>query len=374
MKHEEVLGELRKQIDEIDQGLLPLFQKRMEVAGEVAQIKQEHNLPILDAAREQQVIDKMASKAEESFQGEVSLLMRTIFALSKSRQRKVLFSREAPLLPPAREPVTAGVICAYQGMQGAWGEQAATGLFPEAQKQAVDYFEDVFAAVKEGRAHYGIVPIENSRTGAIGENYDLLRKYGCYVVGRVGVEIRHCLLAPKGTKLCDVKEVQSHPQGLSQCQRFLQKHSWEQISCRNTAVAAQMVADANSGVCAAIGSRRAAECWGLEVLVPDIMDHANNKTYFVVIAAQPEYNKECNRVSVTFSTAHRSGALCETLMPFMAQGVNLARIESRPGTAGNYRFFADLEGNVLQPEVASALRQAASASEYFEVLGCYKNA
>jgi chorismate mutase/prephenate dehydratase len=234
-----------------------------------------------------------------------------------------------------------------------------------------EFFEDVFLSVKEKRARYGVVPIENSQSGAIGETYDLLRKYGCFIVGRTWIDIHQCLLAPPGVALSDVREVLSHPEGFRQCSRFLHGRAWDLTACRNTAVAAESAVSAGDGRTAAIGSRRAAELNGLEILVPDIMNSAGNRTSFVVIAAEPEYDKTCGLISVTFSTAHRAGALCETLMPFMAQGINLQRLESRPVSADSYRFFAELEGNIQNREVIASIRQASAASEYFEVIGCY---
>jgi chorismate mutase/prephenate dehydratase len=200
-----------------------------------------------------------------------------------------------------------------------------------------------------------------------------LRKYGCFIVGRTWVEIKHCLLAPAGAKLEDVREVISHPEGFKQCREFLRRHPWELVSCRNTAVAAKMTAESKTGKTVAIGSRLAAKHNGLEIIAEDITDSYTNKTSFVVIALEPEYDKNSDTVSISFSTAHRSGALCEALMPFLAQGINLERIESRPGTGGNYRFFADLSGNILDGNVSAGLKYAASACEYFEVIGCYKN-
>jgi chorismate mutase/prephenate dehydratase len=181
-------------------------------------------------------------------------------------------------------------------------------------------------------------------------------------------------LAPSGVALADIREVFSHPEGFRQCSRFLHGRAWDLTACRNTAVAAETAARDKSGRVAAIGSRRAAELNGLAVLVPDIMDSLGNRTSFVVIAKEPEYDLKSDLISVTFSTEHRAGALCETLMPFMAQGINLMRIESRPATPDKYRFFAELSGNIMDPDVISTLRQASAACEYFEVIGCYANA
>jgi chorismate mutase/prephenate dehydratase len=279
------------------------------------------------------------------------------------------------MLPPPREPKEDGVVCAYQGVPGAWSETALIGLFPDASRVPVDFFEDVFLAVKSRKADYGVVAIENSQTGAIGETYDLLRKYGCFIVGRIWTDIRQCLLAPRGVTISDVREVLSHPEAFRQCGRFLRGRAWDLTACRNTAVAAETAAKSSGGRTAAIGSRRAAELNGLEILAPDIMDSEGNRTSFVVIAAEPEYDENSDLVSVTFSTEHRAGALCEALTPFMARGVNLTRLESRPSSVPDkYRFFAELSGNILDPGVLGALRQASSACEYFEVIGCYRGA
>lgn len=371
MTGKEKLAELRTQIDAIDAKLLPLFRQRMEIAEQVAEAKRASNMAIFDEAREAQILEKARQDAADTHPMETAQFMRTLLALSKLRQRAALFLGDAPLLPPAAEKPTGGLVCAYQGIAGAWGEQAAELAFPEAEKVAEAYFEDVFLAVREGRAHYGVVPIENSQTGAIGETYDLLRKYGCYIVGRLRVPIRQCLLAPKGAGLRNIRKIYSHPEALKQCRRYLQKHHWEQVACRNTAIAAESVAGAGEPGAAAIASAYAARRYGLEVLEENISDSQSNATWFVVIASAPEYDAHSSQISVTFTTAHRSGALCETLMPFMAQGLNLVRIESRPGMQGSYRFFADLEGNILDEGTAFALRQAEAACEYFEVIGCY---
>ena len=371
MDWKEQLGELRVEIDAVDKQLMPLFAARMDIARRVAQIKGAHNLSIRDDAREQQVVDRAADLVEESLRGEAALLMRSLMALSRGLQNRILFSGTTPLIPAPRTPHTENLVCAYQGVPGAWSEQALTKLFPTAQKQATEFFEDVFLAVKEKKAHYGIVPIENSKTGAIGETYDLLRKYGCFVVGRTWIDIHHCLLAPQGTALADVREVFSHPEGFRQCAKFLHGHPWDLTSCRNTAVAAQMASQAGNGRTAAIGSRRAGELNGLQVLAPDIMDAADNQTSFVVIAAEPEYDTASDLITLTFSTQHRSGALCETLLPFMAAGLNLMRIESRPAGNGTYRFFAEIQGNIMEETVVSTLRSAAETCSYFEILGCY---
>ncbi|MDR0570289.1 MAG: chorismate mutase [Clostridiales Family XIII bacterium] len=371
MNTAEKLAELRKRIDQIDASLAPLFEERMGVSKLIAEVKGAGNLAIVDDDREQAVVGQAAALVGEDVRGELQLLMRTVLAISKERQRKTLFSGDVRLLPPPRRPIRGDITCAYQGVPGAWSEQALIKLFPEANRMATEFFEDVFTAVKERKAAYGVVPIENSKTGAIGETYDLLRKFGCYIVGRTWIDINHCLLAPEGTGLSDVREVFSHPEGFRQCSRFLHGRAWDLSACRNTAVAAETAAKSAGGRTAAIGSRRAAEINGLKVLAPDIMDDAANRTSFVVISPEPEYEEKDDLISVTFSAPHRSGSLCEILLPFMAAGLNLMRIESRPAAPGQYRFFVEIQGNIMDKGTTEALRHASVTCEYFEVIGCY---
>ena len=371
MDWREELAGLRGVIDEVDAELMPLFQKRMAAARRIAEVKGKQNLAVQDNSRESQVIDNATKRVEDDLKGEAAMLMRTIMCLSREYQHRLLFSGASPMLPPPAVPASGEIVCAYQGVPGSWSEKATKQLYPMAETVAVEYFADIFTAVKNGKADYGIVPIENSKTGAIGETYDLLRRHGCYIVGRTWLSIRQNLVGLKEAEVSDVREVFSHPEGLKQCSSYLSSKQWEQTACRNTAVAAKLVADTGDVKKAAIASRHAAELYGLKVLAPDIMDAADNRTSFVVIARQPEYNEDSDLISLTFSTQHRSGALCEVLMSFMADNLNLMRIESRPIAADRYRFFAEIQGNIQDERVLSALRQAAAGSEYFEVLGCY---
>jgi chorismate mutase/prephenate dehydratase len=368
---EQELMKMRTEMDDIDEKMVALFETRMRIAREIGAYKRAHNMAIHDPIREQAVVDAAVAQAEEPLKGEVALLMRSLLALAREYQRSSLFTREEELLPPPVPRKEQDVRCVFQGVSGAWSEQAALKLFPKATLSAVEFFEDVFTAVKRGAADYGVVPIENSQTGAIGETYDLLRKYGCYIVGRTWVDINHCLLVKEGAQLKDIRQVCSHPEGFKQCHRFLSDKSWDLIPCSNTAVAAKKVRDNDDMSLAAIGSRLAGQINGLEVLAPDIMDTAGNQTSFVVIGPMPIYDDESDLVSITFSIAHRSGALCEALLPFTSAGLNLTRIESRPSPGGKYRFFAEISGNIKDPVVLETLRHVAGLAEYLEVIGCY---
>jgi chorismate mutase/prephenate dehydratase len=372
MTPKEKLLSLRAEISGVTGEIITLFQSRQRISTEIARVKEQGNLAITDTSREADVIRDAAALADEDNRGETVALMRTLISLSKLRQNGVLGLSHALDFPECTDrelDLTGGV--AYQGVPGAWSEHAARQLFPGKELVQQEYFEDVFVAVKTGRASVGVLPIENSRTGAIGEVYDLLRRNSCYIVGQMWIDVTQCLIGLPGASVGDVREVLSHPEGCSQCRRYLKNRSWELTNVRNTAVAASLVAERGSAKFAAIGSRRAAEVNGLEVLAPNIADDEKNRTRFIAIAARPAYDERSNITTVTFSTLHQSGALCAVLEPFQLADVNLTRIESRPVSADKYRFFADLEANVSDPAARDAIAQASMQSDYFEILGCY---
>ena len=372
MEPKEKLGQLRQQIDQLDRELIRLFNERLVLSDEVADVKVAGNMAINDLSREDEVLDAARAHVQGAYQEEIMSYVRGLLAISKLRQNKRLLPEGELYFPASAGMKTRDVTVVYQGTAGAWGEESALRLFPGAKACHADYFEDVFVKVKAGEADFGVLPIENSQTGAIGEVYDLLRRHGCYIVGQVWIPVAQCLIANKETNLDNIREVLSHPEGFSQCRRFLKNKHWELTACQNTAFAAKEVARRNDLRSAAIASRRAAELYGLAVLAPDIVDDPANKTRFIAIAAQPAYDESSDIISITFSTAHKSGALCAVLQSFMMAGINLSRIESRPAGGEKYRFFADLQASVLDPKVTAALKQAAVNCDYFEILGCYK--
>lgn len=371
MDAKEKLGSLRGEVNELDREMIALFNKRMKASEKIAKVKAEGNMALTDLRREEEMLENALSLSDAESRAETMSFMRTLIALSRIREAGNL-GLPAPIeFPPSAPKKEKDVTAAFQGVPGAWGEQGAAELFPGAALQGYEYFEDVFEAVKSGAADYGVLPIENSQTGAIGEVYDLLRRHACYIVGEVWISIKQCLMAPPGATLADIREVLSHPEGLGQCRRYLKNKNWDLTSCRNTAVAAALVAEEKNKKRAAIGSRRAAEINGLSVLAPDIMDSPSNKTRFIAIAAAPLYDENSTVTSITFSTSHKSGALCAVLQSLWLSNISLTRIESRPVSPDRYRFFADLEANILSQNTRDALLQAATQCDYFEILGSY---
>lgn len=169
----------------------------------------------------------------------------------------------------------------HQGVPGAYSDLAATSFFAgmDYEKKAFPYFEDVVVAVMDGTIDYGVLPIENSSTGGITDVYDLIRKYHAYIVGEKIVKVEHCLLVYDDTQLEEIREVYSHPQGLSQCHAFFRSHPFlRAVPCSNTAEAARMVAERKKRTLAAVAGIQAAETYGLSVLMRGIQTNQSNYT------------------------------------------------------------------------------------------------
>lgn len=268
-------------------------------------------------------------------------------------------------------------VVGYQGVPGAYGEQATYTYFNEKWSKIIahDSFEDVIEALLEGRIDYGVLPIENSSAGEVLDTYDLIKNNELYIVGEQSIKIEHNLLAVPGTKIEEIEEVYSHPQGLSQSKEFLRQHS-KIKSCPyvNTATACKHVADLQDKTKAAIGSKRAAKLYGLEILKPSINFNKNNFTRFIILANKMNITEGSNKISIVFSTMHLSGSLYNILGHFAHNGLNLLKIQSRPllDKKWEYYFFADFEGNLEQANVLIALSQIMNQCSFFKILGNYK--
>ena len=378
------LQELRGGIDAIDARMVELFRRRMEVTARVGRYKLARGLPVLDTGREAQVLEKKAALAGEGLRDDVTALYETIMALSRRQQQRLIAQNGTPpwlvslnaAMQSARNPLPKGTArILYQGEPGAYAEEAAVDFFGEdCRRDHVAGWEDIFAALRDGKADYGVLPIENSSTGSINQVYDLLAKYGGYIVGEQTVRVNHCLMAPRGASLDTVREVFSHEQGLMQCGEYLKAHpDWTQTALRNTAAAAKFVAEQGDPGKAAIGSRRCAALYGLDVLAEGINSNRENFTRFVVVSPVMELHPGREKVSLLVTLSHQSGSLYRLLSVFAHGGLNLMKLESRPmpGRPWEYRFFVDFTGNLTAPGMEETLRDAAETAEGFRVLGNY---
>ena len=376
------LQQLRQEIDDIDSQLVELFCRRMAVTRRVGEYKRERDIPVLDQTRERQVLQNKGELAGDELRPAVITLYQTILALSRRQQRDLTrqgsgnpgVTRFQAAQNNARPPVDRprGV---YQGVPGAYSEQACLDFFGEGVNTAgLEQFEDCFLALREGRADYAVLPIENSSTGAIRQIYDLLTQYECYVVGETTVRVEHCLLAPKGASLDTITHIYSHEQGLFQCERYLNAHpGWKQVPQADTAGSALMVADSGDVTKAAICSARAAELYGLNILARAINHNTQNTTRFVVVSPRLELRPGADKISTLFVLPHEAGSLHEVLSVFAVHGLNLVKLESRPlpERSWQYMFFLEFTGAPNDPAVGDALHELAQTTGKFRVLGWF---
>ena len=361
------LKQCRAELDALDAQLVELFEKRMQIARDVALYKLRHNINILDTSRENQVLESRAAMLEdEALKKPLTDLFREIMRLSREEQSRCL------------DMFNTAQTVAYCGIPGAYSERAVIGFFG-ADCERVHYktFEEVFAAVANGEVKYGVIPVENSSSGSINQVYDLLRQHSCYIVGEQLVPVEHCLLGLPGAKLEDIETVYSHEQGFAQCSEFLSQHpDWVLSPYFNTAIAARHVTELGDKKNAAIASRLAAEHYKLEILKPDIHSYDGNHTRFIIVSTSQVSIGVPDKATITFVVRHERGSLMYALSHFVAMGMNLTHIESRPLHENNweYCFYADVVGKMEENTLRILMESLSADCENCRLLGTYKAA
>jgi chorismate mutase/prephenate dehydratase len=376
---------MRGAIDEIDNQIVHLFERRMAVTEQVGRYKQARNMAVLDAGREKEVLAGKAALVQDmKMKTGVTLLYETIMGISRRQQREIVregaeepnFARFQAAYEQLRQPVENPRVV-YQGEPGAYSEEAARNFFgPQVEAKGLRQFEDVFLAIQSGQADYGVLPIENNSTGAIRQVYDLLSQYEFYLVGETTVRVEHCLMAPKGATLDTITHVYSHEQGLFQSEPFLNEHpTWIKTPLEDTAGSAKYVAQTGDITKAAICSARSAEIYGLEILAHGVNYSSINTTRFVVVSPCMELRPGADKISTIVTTPHESGCLHEILTIFAVNGLNMVKLESRPiqGHSWEYMFFLEFTGDLAAPEMDGVLHELAQTAGELRVLGNFKS-
>jgi len=266
---------------------------------------------------------------------------------------------------------------AFQGVEGAFSEDAVALFFQEVQTLPCPDFESVFRAVEQGDADYGMVPVENSLEGTVAAVNDLLLENDLIIVGEVLVPVVHCLMVNPGSDISRIRRVYSHPQALGQCRTFLAKYPhWEKVPSFDTAGSARHVRDNGLLEEAAIASCRAAKFYGLEVLREGVQNSEENFTRFFAIQKASRLLDKGDKTSLAFATRNVPGMLYEAMGAFASRGINMTKVESRPrkGRAWEYVFFVDIDGHVNDPKVAEALTDLVRRAAFVKVLGSYPRA
>jgi chorismate mutase/prephenate dehydratase len=352
------LPELRKQIDTIDAQILKLLTRRARTAQKIGQAKSVGSKSVLDVGREKAVFAaiRKANGALSSplANDAVEAIFREIISACRASQ----------------EPTSV----AFLGPEGTFSHAAVVKQFGHtADFEPVGTIDDVFASVEAGRARYGVVPIENTTEGAVTPTLDALAVTPLGVVAEILVKVDHYLLSKSGDP-SKIASIASHHQPLAQCRKYLAEHypGVEQHATASTATAS-MLAAKRAGV-AAIGSKLAAEIYGLKVVARSIQDVAGNVTRFLVIGADPQPKPSGDdRTSLVSLVRDEGGVLGRVLAPFTGNKVNLSMIESRPlaGRPWEYRFFIDVGGHVSDKRLGRALVEVDDIALSTKVLGSY---
>lgn len=373
------LQECRKQLDEIDQTIVELFEQRMAICGQVAEDKIRTGKAVYDGVREQQKLEAVTRMAHGEYnQIAVRELFSQMMTISRRYQYRLLAEHGLGIDLGFREIgelSLAGARVVYQGVEGAYSHAATLQYFGmDVDAYHVERFEDAMQEVRDGRADYAVLPIENSSAGAVIDNYDLLIQYDNYIVAETFIAASHALLGTPDAELTDIRTVFSHPQALMQSSAFLGTHrEWKQISLENTAVSAKKVSDEGDKSQAAVASEIAGQLYGLKVLRPAIQNNQGNTTRFIILSKEAVYRKDAGKVTISFELAHKSGTLYSILGNFIYNGVNMRKIESRPipGRSWEYRFFIDIEGNLDDAGIRNALKGISEEAQNMRILGNY---
>jgi prephenate dehydratase len=264
----------------------------------------------------------------------------------------------------------------FQGEPGANSHLAANEAYPDYEPMPCATFEDAFAAVSSGEAALAMIPIENSVAGRVADIHHLMPDSGLHIVAEHFLPIRHQLLGLKGTKLEEIKSVESHVMALGQCRNIIRKLKIKPIVAADTAGSAREVSERGDKTRAAIASSLAAKIYGLDILSPDIEDEAHNTTRFIILAKEAKWAKAGSGTIVTtfvFQVRNLPAALYKALGGFATNGVNMTKLESYM-VGGNFfatQFYADVEGHPDERSLMLALEELAFFSKEMKVLGVY---
>ena len=349
------LDAIRKQIDELDDKLIELINRRATLAKEVGVLKKNNNedsyyRPEREAQILRRVIDNNKGPLADD---ELARLFREVIS--------TCLALEQPLR------------IAYLGPEGTFTQTAALKHFGHAVTTVANSgIDQVFRDVQSGACHFGVVPVENSIEGVVNHTLDMLINSNLKICGEVELKIHQYLMSQAG-KTGDIKRIYSHQQSLAQCRRWLDNHltDVERVPVASNAEAARLAGGEKNA--AAIAGESAADYYNLTILVRNIEDEPDNTTRFLVLGRYDAAPSGNDKTSLLFSMPSKPGALLKMLACFADNNVNMTRIESRPSRRGmwEYVFFVDVEGHVEDKTVAAAVKQLETGASMIKLLGSY---
>ncbi|KAE9527467.1 chorismate mutase [Testudinibacter aquarius] len=371
------LNEIRQQITQLDRHLLKLLSERHRLAYDVARSKELSKKPLRDTGREQQLLQELIHFAEAQNYPLEAQYITQIF--QKIIEDSVL-TQQAYLQNKLNQQRENSTSIAFLGVRGSYSNLAARQYAERYKKQLVelssDSFQQIFDKVESGEADYGILPLENTTSGAINDVYDLLQHTQLSIVGELTYPIKHCVLVAGDTALEQIDTLYSHPQVIAQCSRFIQQLERVHINyCESSSHAMQLVSQLNTPNIAALGNADGGKLYGLRVLKTEIANQANNITRFIVIAknaitVSPQLQ---TKTLLLMSTPQTAGSLVDALLVFKNHHIQMSKLESRPiyGRPWEEMFYLEIEANIHDPQTQTALEELKQVSTYLKILGCY---
>ena len=374
------LDSLREDINETDKQIVELFKHRMNIASSVAEYKRAHNLPVLDAARERNLLTRISELAGDEFDIYARTLYNTMLDVSRAYQYSKLNSvsemygliENALKSTPKVFPSRAHVAC--QGVEGAYSQIAAGKFFELPYISYYPSFDSVFDAIEKGECRYGVLPIENSTAGSVKKVYELMIKHKFNIVKSHRLKVSHNLLAKTGVNISEITEIFSHEQAINQCSDFLKSLNGVKVTvCANTAMAAKSVAESSNKNVAALSSRSCAELYGLEILASSVQNKDNNFTRFICISKDSEIYPGADRLSLMMVIKNSPGELYRLLSCFNSLGIDMTKLESCPIPDRDFEFmfYFDFTLSVYSPKLKQLLCELEARGERFRLMGAY---
>ncbi|SLM27473.1 PheA [Desulfamplus magnetovallimortis] len=348
------LDQLRCAIDEIDNNILELINKRLSLGKHIGDVKKEKGTKVLDRNREKEVLQRLC-------------------ALNNGPATDDLVRYLFNVIMTATKEIQKAKIIAFPGPEAGDAHIAALNIFSHSGTFVLQpTIRDVFRGVDKKESRYGVVPVENSIEGAISNTLDLFSEFNLNIIAEYYDQISCDLLSITGN-ITDVKKIYALPQSIARCRGWLgNKMQGVDIIEIGTSAAAARIAVEDPSV-AVIATGRSAHIYGLQEIESKIEDHMGNVTRFLVIGNEKMHPSGCDKTSIVFVTSHTPGALLMALEPVKKAGLNMVKLESRPTRHQNwsYYFFMDIEGHILDSRVSDALEGMKKHCLFLKHLGSY---
>ncbi|GBL05812.1 prephenate dehydratase [Glaciecola sp. KUL10] len=372
------LEALRVKITDLDSQLLQLLADRQKLTNQVAETKVKNHIPVRDQKREEQLLVRLIKQGKNVGLDPhyVTQLFHVVIEDSVLNQQAMLaqWANPGSALPLNR--------VAFLGDKGSYSYLATQKYFArrpgELLEMGCSSFAEIIKKVETNEADYAVLPIENTSSGSINEVFDQLQHTRLNIIGELTHPIKHALLVADGLEV-DIKSIKTlyaHPQVFAQCSHFLAELGNVEVKpCDSTSAAMITVNELNSPHVAAIGSEAGGNLYGLCAIKSNLANQKENHSRFIVVASKPVKVplQVPAKTTLIMSTVQQPGALVEALLILKENRINMTKLESRPITGNPWEemFYLDVEGNIEDGPMQTAMEALRGMTRYFKVLGCY---